>query len=447
MTEENKTFHRELWSIALPVTLQCMLQSSFSIVDQVMAGQLGSTSVAAIGLGSKFASLFSVLISAVAVVAGIMMSQYLGKKDEGKVCRSFWVNMAVGIALAVVFTAVSLCIPRQILGLYIEDNTTIAVGAGYLRIYALSFLPLVLSTLLATFLRCREKASAPLYVSLAVALLNTALNYLLIFGKFGCPRLGVEGAAIASAAAQLTGALLLILITCVLAGRNGWKLPVRLTMTREDCVQYGKILFPILVCEFLWSLGENVYASIYGHVGTDACAAMTLTNPVQGLTIGALSGLSQAAGIMVGKSLGAKEYTKAYRDSRRLMAYGVCGSLILSLLLIFLSSWYVTIFQVSDEVRRMTRGLLIAFAVISPVKVQNMILGGGIIRSGGKTKYVMWIDIIGTWGFGVPLGLLAAFLWELPIVWVYVLLSLEECVRLGISAVIFRRKNWMQSLG
>lgn len=447
MTKEQKVFQKELLGIALPVTLQCMLQSSFSIVDQVMAGQLGDTSVAAIGLGSKFASLFSVLISAVAVVAGIMMSQYLGKKDEGKVCRSFWVNLALGLGLALVFTAVSVCIPRQILGLYIEDGATIAAGAGYLRIYALSFLPLAVSTLLATFLRCREKASVPLYVSLAVALLNTGLNYLLIFGKFGCPRLGVEGAAIASAIAQTAGALLVILFTALLAGKNGWKLPVQLTMEREDWMQYGKILFPILVCEFLWSLGENVYASIYGHVGTDACAAMTLTNPVQGLTIGALSGLSQAAGIMVGKSLGAKEYDRAYRDSKRLMAYGVCGSLLLSLLLVAISSWYVTIFQVSGEVRQMTRALLIAFAVISPVKVQNMILGGGIIRSGGKTKYVMWIDIIGTWGFGVPLGLLAAFLWELPIVWVYLLLSLEECVRLVISAFIFRRKNWMQSLG
>lgn len=447
MEQEKRTFRGELFHIALPVALQCMLQSSFCIVDQIMAGQLGSVSVAAIGLGSKFASLFSVLISAVAVVAGIMMSQYLGKKDECKVGRSFWVNLALGVGLAAVFTIVSVCIPRQILGLYTKDTATIGVGAGYLRIYAVSFLPLAVNTLFATLLRCREKAVIPLYVSFAVAVLNTGLNYVLIFGRLGCPALGVAGAAVASVAAQMIGTALTVLLAWRIGRKHAWRLPVLLRMEKEDWLQYGKILLPILICEFLWSLGENVYASIYGHVGTDACAAMTLTNPIQGLTIGALSGLSQAAGIMVGKSLGAKEYDRAYRDSRRLMAYGVLGSACLSLLLVLLSPWYVTIFKVSDEVRQMTQALLLVFAVVSPVKVQNMILGGGIIRSGGKTNYVMWIDIIGTWVFGVPLGLLSAFVWDLPIAWVYFLLSLEECVRLGISAVIFRRKKWMQSLG
>lgn len=447
MEQEKRTFRGELFHIAIPVALQCMLQSSFSIVDQIMAGQLGSVSVAAIGLGSKFASLFSVLISAVAVVAGIMISQYLGKKDEDKAGRSFWVNLALGIGLAAVFTVVSVCMPAQILGLYTEDTATVGAGAGYLRIYAISFLPLAVNTLAATLLRCREKAVIPLYVSFAVAILNTGLNYVLIFGRLGCPALGVEGAAIASAAAQIIGAVLTVLLLWRIGRKQSWRLPVLLHMEREDWIRYGRILFPILICEFLWSLGENVYASIYGHVGTDACAAMTLTNPIQGLTIGALSGLSQAAGIMVGKSLGAKEYDRAYRDSKRLMAYGVAGSLCLSLLLVAVSPWYVTIFKVSEEVRQMTQALLMVFAIVSPVKIQNMILGGGIIRSGGKTDYVMWIDIIGTWGFGVPMGLLAAFVWELPIAWVYFLLSLEECVRLGISAVIFRRKKWMQSLG
>ena len=91
--------------------------------------------------------------------------------------------------------------------------------------------------------------------------------------------------------------------------------------------------------------------------------------------------------------------------------------------------------------------ILIAFALIAPAKVENMILGGGILRSGGKTKYIMVIDFIGTWLFGVPLGLLAAFVWRLPVPWVYFLLSLEECVRLAISLVLFRKKIWMRSLG
>lgn len=211
-------------------------------------------------------------------------------------------------------------------------------------------------------------------------------------------------------------------------------------------MQYLGILAPILVCEFMWSLGENVYAAIYGNIGTDACAAMTMTGPIQGLMIGALSGLAQAAGILIGKSLGNEEYDKAYKDSKRLMWYGLAGSLVLSVSLVLLGQFYVRIYNVEPQVRTMAYQLLVVFAIVSPVKVQNMILGGGIIRSGGKTQYVMWVDLIGTWIFGVPLGLLSAFVFDLPITYVYFILSMEEVVRLLISVVIFRKKRWMRTL-
>lgn len=211
-------------------------------------------------------------------------------------------------------------------------------------------------------------------------------------------------------------------------------------------MQYLGILAPILVCEFMWSLGENVYAAIYGNIGTDACAAMTMTGPIQGLMIGALSGLAQAAGILIGKSLGNEEYDKAYKDSKRLMWYGLAGSLVPSVALVLLGQFYVRIYNVEPQVRTMAYQLLVVFAIVSPVKVQNMILGGGIIRSGGKTQYVMWVDLIGTWIFGVPLGLLSAFVFDLPITYVYFILSMEEVVRLLISVVIFRKKRWMRTL-
>ena len=206
------------------------------------------------------------------------------------------------------------------------------------------------------------------------------------------------------------------------------------------------MLLPFLVCELMWSLGENVYAAIYGHLGTDACAAMTLTNPIQGLMIGALCGLSQAAGVVIGKLLGTGEYEEAYQAAKKLLLYGLAGSLALSVVLLIVKGLYVEIYRVEDSVKLLTCQILTVYALIAPFKVQNMILGGGIIRSGGKTRYTMWIDLIGTWGFGVPLGLLASFVLKLSIPYVYFLLSLEECVRFGISLVVLRKRKWMQQL-
>lgn len=445
---KRETFAVTVLKIALPVTLQSLLQFSFSVVDQVMIGQLGSFSIAGIGLGGKFISIYSVVLAAIASAAGIMISQYMGGEDEISLARSFSVNMALSLGLAVVFAVLSLLFPEQIMTAYTKDEVTRALAVDYIRILSVSFFPMAVSSIVTTMLRCMERAALPLYAGILALILNTGLNYLLIFGKWIFPALGVEGAALATVIAQTASCgLVLVFYRRAVRSRNmtmNWKKGVSLLSLPPDYRrQYLGILCPILVCEFMWSMGENVYTMIYGNMGTDACAAMTMTIPVQTLMIGALSGLSQAVGILTGKSLGAGQYEKAYSESKKIMLYGLACSVFLSAALLAVSPFYVRIYNVEANLQGMTRGILASFAVISPVKVLNMILGGGIIRSGGKTKYIMWIDMAGTWLFGVPLGLLAAFVWKLSIPYVYLILSLEECVRFGISLVIFVRKDWM----
>lgn len=483
-TKENCDFNflKTVWKIALPVALQSMLQASFGIVDQIMIGRLGGISVAGVGLAGKFASLYSVVIAAVGTAAGIMIAQYIGQKNKEDVRRSFFANLFLAVGIALLFTLLCFSVPEEIMGLYTQE-TDLAMrnaAAEYLSVYAWSFILAAVMTLAATLLRCMEKATIPLYAGFTSALLNTFLNYVLIFGRFGFASMGAKGAAVASVIAQIAG-LLIVLVLALKDIREliiGQEEAVHRKILQEEMLQkeilqeeilegntqqeyaqqvcgpdyfiwwkrYAEILIPILICEFFWSLGENVYAGIYGHLGTDACAAMTLTGPIQSLVIGALCGLSQAAGIIVGKMLGNGEYEEAYTASKKLIIYGFAASILLSLLVFIVRSYYVLIYHVEDTVRGLTMQILTAYAVIAPLKVSNMILGGGIIRSGGKTGYVMGIDLIGTWIFGVPLGLFAAFILHLPIPYVYFILSLEEGVRLLISLIVFCKKRWMRSL-
>lgn len=443
MSRDN-SFRKELIGIALPVTLQSLLQSSFGMIDQIMIGQLGSESIAGIGLGGKFASIYTVVLGAVAAAAGIMVAQYVGAKDKEGGGRGFYLNLFLGLLLAGGFMMACCLFPHAVMTLYTEDEAVRMQAAAYLKIYAISFPFTAMSTIIAVFLRCVGKAVLPLVASFFSVLLNTGLNYLFIFGKGGFPAMGVKGAAVASVIAQ-AAAFLATAVYFWRLGREG-RPPVKFSMTGKAWAQYLSILAPILVCEFMWSLGENGYAVIYGRLGTDSCAAMTMTGPVQGLMIGLLSGVSQAAGIMIGRHLGKEAYEEAYGDARRLMLCGVAGSVVLSFLLLLLGRSYVSIYRVESQVRNIAYEILVAFAIISPIKVENMILGGGIIRSGGMTRYVMWIDMIGTWIFGIPLGLLAAFVWKMPIPQVYFILSLEEVVRFLLSLIIFRRRKWMKRL-
>ena len=433
-------------NLAIPVALQSMLQASFSIVDQIMIGQLGSVSVAGVGLAGKFSSVYSVVVAAIGTVAGIMISQYMGQSNKKEIRRSFCLNLIFALGIAVLFTGICIGFPVRIMGLYTKDAQTILASAEYLKIVAWTFLPIAGATLLSTMFRCMEKARLPLYAGIAAAVLNTGLNYVLIFGKFGFPSMGAEGAAIATLLSQLAnfGILLFMIFRYGEILKKGGKEEI---VSKFDWRQYVGMLFPILASEFLWSLGENVYAAIYGNMGTEACAAMTLINSIQGLMMGALCGLSQAAGVIIGKKLGNREYDESYTAAKKMILYGFVSSAVLSLVIVTTRTAYVEIYQVEDSVKALTAQILTAYALVAPFKVQNMILGGGIIRSGGKTKYVMLIDMIGTWGFGVPLGLLSAFVLKLSIPYVYFILSLEECVRFGISVAVLRKKKWMQSLG
>ena len=444
--ESEKHFFKTVCALAIPVTLQSILQASFSVVDQIMIGQLGSVQVAGVGLAGKFSSVFTVLVSAIGAVAGIMIAQYLGQRQQKAVARSFYANLYAAGGAAAVFTVLCLFFPEKIMGIYTQDPGTRQAAASYLTILSATYLPVAGASLLSALLRCLGKAALPLYASIAAALLNTGLNYILIFGKLGLSPMGADGAAIATAISQAVNFLLILALYIKCSDKPVLGPPAQSRSIPFNRRQYAAMLLPILVCELMWSLGENVYAAIYGHLGTDACAAMTLTNPIQGLMIGALCGLSQAAGVVIGKLLGTGEYEEAYQAAKKLLLYGLAGSLALSVVLLIVKGLYVEIYRVEDSVKLLTCQILTVYALIAPFKVQNMILGGGIIRSGGKTRYTMWIDLVGTWGFGVPLGLLASFVLKLSIPYVYFLLSLEECVRFGISLVVLRKRKWMQQL-
>ena len=256
------------------------------------------------------------------------------------------------------------------------------------------------------------------------------------------PRLGVKGAAYASVISQMIGAIVILILFFKEYGR----INISVRLDRSGYIQYLCMLAPVVINEFMWSVGQSINTFVYGHMGTEELAGMSLTGSIQGLTIGALSGLSQAAGIMIGKRLGKGEYDLAYKESKKLCIYGFLGTIVFSILIIVLRYPYVNIYNVSDEVHIIGANILIAFAILMPVKVQNMILGGGIIRSGGRTKYIMIIDVLGTWLVGVPLALYTGLVLKLSIVWVYFILSQEEVVRFIISIFMFRSKKWMNTL-
>lgn len=441
-----KQFLNDMFRVALPITIQGLLQATLSLIDQIMIGRLGSASIAGVGLGAKFISLFTVTMTAVVTVAGILIAQYCGSRQKKGVSDSFFSNLYLALLVALIFMVLSLSIPNQIMGLYSKDAETVGEAVVYLKIMTLGFLPQTVTLMLSALLRNMDAAKVPMIAGGVSVISNTILNYLMIFG-IGCfPKMGVAGAALATAISRIIELFIIFWMFLKINRKKQVELRPTIHFDKEFLKKIVLILAPILCCEFLWSLGENVYAIIYGHIGTESCAAMTLTYPLQTLAIGALSGVSAAAGVMIGNLLGKDDKEGAYDDSKSFMKVTIKAAVIISLFIVLFSSFYVKLYGVSADTRQLTIYILFAYALVFPAKVINMVLGGGILRSGGKTKYIMAVDMIGTWLLGVPLGLLAAYVWKLPIYYVYLILSMEEYVRVIMCTVIFKSKRWMVNM-
>ena len=433
-------FYKTLLKIAIPVTLQSMLQASFSIIDQVMIGQLGEASISSVGLCGNFTLIFTVIIGAVSTVAGILMAQFIGSDDKREAWCSFWVSALTSIIISSLFFLSSFLFTKNILSLYTKDFEVIDVGQVYFKIIAFTYIPMAIANIVSSYLRCIEHATIPFISSFISVLINTSLIYIFIFNY----DLEIKGAALATLISQLVN-LLFIIIGFIYITRKD-KPIVCLKFNKLSLNDYLIMIFPILISEFLWSLGQNVESSIYGHLSTSSLAAYTLTCPIQGLFVGALSGLSTAAAIMIGKQLGKKDYDGAYNDSKKIMYLGLVLSICISFILIIFAGNYTKLYKVDDYVKDIGKTILIVFALYAPVKVENMILGGGIIRSGGNTKLIMIIDIIGTWCVGIPLCLIATYIFKWDIVGIYALLTTEEVFRLIVSLIVFKKRKWLISL-
>lgn len=441
-----KEYMKEILQIGLPITLQSILQASYSMVDQIMVGTLGTLSIAGGGLVGKFSSLAAFTLSSIASVTSILVSQYHGSKDKEGISKSFFSCLYMALTVMALFMTACLILPEGILSMYTPDSEMVKVAVPYFLVMAISFLPMTLTMEFSALLRSIEKSKFPLYAGMASMLLNVIFNYIFIFGKLGMPRLGLLGAGIGTLLSRTVECLVQLFFIMRLCQKQELYLHPVSILKLEQYQKISIIALPLLINEFSWSVGENIYAAIYGRIGTASVAAMTLINPLMGMFIGMFSGVSTAATVMTGKRLGRDEKDEAYSIAKYLAKVGAIGSIIVSVILIAISNLYVNLYDVEPQVIETSKRLIYVLAAYLIVKISNMIIAGGVLRSGGKTKYTLYIDMLGTWVFGVPLGLIGAFILKWPIEGVYALLSFEEVIRLIITLIVFKKKIWMNNV-
>lgn len=434
---------KTLFSIALPISIQSLLQSSLGMIDQIMIGQLGETAVASVNLGTRLMFIMVYSLSGISAVSSIYTSQYEGAGTKEKHSAVMKITILEGLLCVLPFLIAGLFFPQQIVRIFSEDNTVIQKGANYLFITAFGFIPKLFSISISAILRCTGKAKITLITGLSSVAINTVLNLIFIFGFGPIKAHGVEGAAIATVIAIFIEATINIIYLEKTKHPSRLSLAIKAKADKGFYKKFAITTLPAIGNECFWALGDAIYSGIYGHMSTVSLAAITLTFPIQGMSVGFFSGLSAAAGVIIGNNLGAKKTKEAYTLAWDFFKLCIIGCGIIGILIVLFGSVYLEFYNVTDEVKLYTKSLLAIFACYLWVKVSNMVMLGGVLRSGGKTRYTLILDLIGTWGIGIPLGFLCAFVFKWNILMVYTAINIEEVIRLTLGLIKVKSKDWI----
>lgn len=443
---DKRNFYKSVYKIAVPITLQSLLMALVGLTDQLMVGQLGDVAVASVGISTKIYGIISVVLTGLSMGVSIYAAQFWGNKESKSISGVLGLGLIVGFVFSFLFSLAVFADSQLFLSMFTTDINVMKDGFIFLKIMSLGFVPIMFTLMYSAILRSTGHAKWPMYVSFISVGLNIVLNYLLIFGHWGAPELGLKGSALATLISRIVECLLII-------GAVYWnRLPGAVAIKNLFIIpkplirKFVSTTYPLLLTELLWVLGDTAYSIIYSRMGTAEMTAMTITFPLQGLSIGLLSGLASAAGVMVGNHLGANETDTALNYAKRFIRLGIVISLIVGGVIVAGSGIYVSMFNISENAKHMGIYIVIVFAAFLWVKVANMIMAGGILNSGGDSKFVFLMESTATWLIGVPSGLLLSFVWKQPVFLVYLVISIEEVVRFGFGYARIRSRKWMRNL-
>ncbi len=442
----DRTFYTRLLALAVPIMIQSFVSSSLNLLDVLMIGQLGEISVAAVGLSNQVFFLLVFLLFGISSGAGVFTAQLWGKGDVPSIHRVMGIGLVMGVGGSLFFSFMALVLPHVALNIYTNDPAVIQTGSGYLRIAGWSYPLTAISFIYAATLRSTGNTRPPMFVSAIALSLKTLLNYLLIFGYLGMPEMGIRGAALATVIARSLECLLLIGYTYLSRAPTAAALRTLFTFQRNFVTTFLKIALPVVINEMLWSLGISTYNAIYAHISTESAAAIQIASTIESLAFVIFIGISDATGILVGNKIGAQENETAYHYGRRSLTLVVIGAMLMGVCIYLLSGSILSLYKVSPQVLEYTRNILLVMAGALWIRVSNMTAIVGILRSGGDTVFSMFLDGGTMWVVGVPSALLAAFVFHLPVHWVYLVIMSEELVKFFISLWRFRSGRWVHNI-
>lgn len=442
----DKSLYKSLLAIAIPITLQNLINFSVGMLDTLMLSRLGQTALSASSLANQPGFVFMITVFGIANGAMVINAQYWGKKEMEPIRRVFGIALRLALGLGVLLTVLMAAFPTQVMRVFTPEADIVELGVDYLRIIAFTYVFIGFSNVLTIALRSIEVVRISVVVSTSSLVINAVGNYILIFGKFGAPALGVKGAAIATVIARMAECIIITVYLVFVDKRLRLRWKHILSFDRAlfaDFIRYGA---PVVISEVVWSTGIATHAMILGRLGGDAVAASAICSVVQQFTTVFVFGVANACGVVIGKTVGMGDFERAHSYSRTMQVCCVGLGIICGLTMFFLRDFVLLAYSLSGSARQLTNDFLVVNSFIVMFMAYTAPTMIGILRGGGDARFVMLLDLLFVWGVTIPLGALAGLVCGLPLPVVFLCLKIDEPIKMLISSVRLRGTRWMRNV-
>lgn len=442
----NHSFNRALLTLVTPIALQNLISAAVSSADIVMLGMINQSAMSAVSLAGQITFVLTLFYMGLSTGAGILTAQYWGKNDTGAIRRVLSIACMFSVFISILFFISSICFPDTLMRIFTNDSGLIAYGAKYQRAVSFSYLAMSLSQMYLCVAKSMEKARFSAIVSSACLILNIGLNALSIFVLFpGMPEKAITGVAAATVSARFVE-LACCIIHSLKQGNIRFRLPQRDNAQKQLLRDYLRYTTPVQANYIVWGCAMAATTAIIGHVSSDMVAANSIATVVKNLAVVLCGGIAGGGSILVGKYLGNGDMQNAKKAGNRLYFYALLFGVLAGATILLIKPLVFNMVNLNDTAQDYLNGMLYICAYYCAGKSLNSTSIGGIFCAGGDSKFGFWCDTIVMWGIIIPLGYLCAFVWHVPPVTLYIVLCLDEFIKLPVATIRFRKYRWLNNI-
>lgn len=441
-----KNFYRNVFALVIPMALQNLINVGVTATDVFMLGRVGEKVLSGASLAGQIQFIMMLIFFGITAGSTVLTAQYWGKRDTDTIEKILGMGLSAGILVAAVFTLFACLMPEVLMRIYTSDTIVISEGAKYLRIVGMSYLFMAVTQVYLNIMRSIERVVVATVVYFVSLFVNIIINAVLIFGLLGAPRLEIAGAAVGTLCARITETILVLLYAQYKNDVVKIRLRYLVRLDKVLFLDYVRYSMPVVLNEMMWGLGASCNTAIIGHLGSEAVAANSVAQVARQLAQVVVFGISNATAIWLGKTLGErkKEHARAY--AKRFIGLSILLGALGGGMILLSGPFILRVLTLSGKSRSYLTFMFFVMSYFVVGQAFNTTMVCGVFRSGGDTKFGLYLDVSTMWGCSILLGGAAAFIFHADVPVVYAILMSDELIKVPICIWWYRKYKWLNDV-